>query len=110
MSSYIRGDRGTRLLARNTRRTRNVHVCVTPIHRKATRPNRGSAKKTQVFLMTNLDDGRILFRAFDEFIIGQSGILVAIHVAEDLVDALETDELQHQSYHHCSPSRVYPHR
>lgn len=37
---------------------------------------------------TNLDDGRVLLTAFDEFIVRQLCILVSVHISEDLIYSL----------------------
>jgi hypothetical protein len=44
----------------------------------ASHPNRG----------TYLNDGRVLFAALDKLVIREFGVVVAIHVLEDLVDSL----------------------
>ena len=58
-----------------------------------------------------LDDCWILFAALDEFIVGELGVAVFVHVLEDLVDALEqmVSCVEHLMRHMSLLSPVYPH-
>jgi uncharacterized protein (DUF2249 family) len=39
--------------------------------------------------MADLDDGRVLFAAFDKLVKGEFSILVLVHIPENLVDPLD---------------------
>ena len=58
-----------------------------------------------------LDDCWILFAALDEFVVGEFGVAVFVHVLEDLAHALEqmVSCVEHLVRHMSLLSPVYPH-
>lgn len=40
---------------------------------------------------TNLDNGRVLFAAFDKFLVGKLGVFVSVHISKDLVHTLGSE-------------------
>ena len=77
---------------RKTRHGQTTDACFAaiPVHRIATMPGRGvwSTRAIRKTRITHLHNRWILFTSFYELLVCELGVLVSIHVTENLVDAL----------------------